>query len=92
MELILAMQSRQDKMFALLLAMASGEKFDAAKLAELMGVPAAGMPLGVHDGKVITSGVATGEIKKPIGPDRSGYAREPAKGKAERAKDAADQL
>jgi len=82
---VAAMQAQMQMMMAMLMAVATGEKLDPAKLAELMKTPNA---IGVDaKGAVVTSGVATGEIKKPIaGP--SGYERETAGGKEDRRKKA----
>jgi hypothetical protein len=60
-DILLAMQQQQTAMMAIVLAVASGEKIDPELLKAL--IPKAGaIPIGP-----IASGVATGEIRKPVG-------------------------
>ena len=69
-EALMQMQTQQSAMMGILLAVASGQKIDPELLKALLpqpGKPAPGMP--------VISGVATGEIKKPVGefdPKRAG--------------------
>jgi hypothetical protein len=79
------MEGKFNMLMGMFMAFMTGEKPDPAKLAELMQTPNA---VGVTEqGKVVTSGITTGEIKKPI-KNESGYEREKAGGKEERAKKA----
>jgi hypothetical protein len=69
-----------------LIAMAKGEKIDTAMLEK------AATPSGAS-GKPVTSGIATGEIKKPItGGDGWEKAKDVPKGKSDRGKEAAAAL
>lgn len=79
------MEGKFNMLMGMFTAFMSGEKPDPAKLAELAQTPNA---VGVSEtAKVATSGIATGEIKKPI-KNESGYEREKAAGKEDRAKKA----
>lgn len=60
-ELMLQMQQQNQTMLAIVLALASGQKIDPELLKAVMPQP------GQVPMKPVTSGVATGEIKKPVG-------------------------
>jgi hypothetical protein len=60
-EVLLQMQAQNQAMLGIVLAIASGQKIDPELLKALAPKPGA-VPLGT-----ITSGVGTGEIKKPVG-------------------------
>ena len=85
------LNARIDMLMGLLIAQASGEKLTPEKLQELMKTPNA---VGVAPtGKVITSGVATGKITKPLG-NEGGVDHElpAARGKQSRAQEAEKHL
>lgn len=84
-----SMQSQQQMMNAILLAVLSGTKPDPALL-EALTKPATVPSVPTGNGKPVTSGIATGQIAKPIGdrPDGWDKAKGNTRGKAERNADA----
>ena len=89
--LLAHMQQQNQTMMAIVLAVATGQKIDPEILKAMAPLAS---PLGTAPAAPVTSGIATGEIKKPIGDRPDGWEKtEPvAKGKSKRAELAAQQL
>lgn len=88
---IAAMQAQQQMMMSMIVALMQGKTVDPEALAKLAEAPNA---VGVSSkGDVITSGIATGEIKKPISQENTYETlKSQPKAKADRAKDAEKHL
>lgn len=88
---VAALQAQNQMIIAMLTAVMQGKTVDAAALAKLGETPNA---VGVNSGgEVVTSGIATGEIKKPISQENTyDTLKTQPKPKADRAKDAAKHL
>jgi len=88
---VAALQAQNQMIITMLTAVMQGKAVDPAALAKLAETPNA---VGVSSkGEVITSGIATGEIKKPISQENTyDTLKTQPKAKADRAKDAEKHL
>lgn len=79
--ILASMQAQQQTLMTCLLAIASGEKIDPELLKSLAQPVQTSAALAAP----LTSGIATGEIKKPVGDKPDGWTPPPAQGRRGRA-------